>query len=195
MVADPALTPVTTGACAGEVAPPAMMTLVVTVAFERSLVVSMTNSPPAGAAVDRVTGNATAWPLVTLTLLDTLMDGWEVATLTVTPAVAFETPEALAVIVADPDPLAETGTETLVPLEPKLTLAGAVATPVLLELKFTIRPPDGAGAFRVSVRLCVPRLLKLRLAGENDMLVGPPPPPPPEPPPPTWTVPLAENIP
>src|SRR5258708_4446851 len=135
MAADPALTPDTTGCCAGEVAPPAMMTLVVTVAVERLLLVSMTNRPPAGAARHRVTGNATDWPLVTLTLLDTLIDGCVVATLTVTPAVAFETPEALAVIVADPDPCAETGTETLVALDPKLTLAVAVATPVLLELR------------------------------------------------------------
>src|SRR5437016_7227691 len=87
-------------------------------------------------------------------------------------------PVALAVIVADPDPVELTGTDALAMLEPKLTVAGTVATPGLLELTLTVRPPAGAGAFRVSVRLCVKTPLKVKLPGEKDMLVGPAPPPP-----------------
>src|SRR5437016_3341372 len=102
MVAEPAPIPDTSGCKLGAVAPPAITMLVVTVAFERSLLVSVTNTPPAGAGADRLTGNATDWPLVTLTLLDTLMNGCGAATLTFTPAEALETPDALAVIVADP---------------------------------------------------------------------------------------------
>ena len=107
---------------------------------------------------------------------------------TLTAAVALEMPLALAVMVADPDPVEVTGTDVPAALAAKATLDGTVATPELLELTFTIRPPDGAGAFKVSVRFWVPGALKVKLAGENDIVVGPLPEPLPEPPADTCTV-------
>src|SRR5947209_6667389 len=62
---------------------------------------------------------------------------------------------ALALMVDDPAPPPVTGTGTLVALGGKFTLAGTVATPVLLELRFTTRPPAGAGADRFKVRFWV----------------------------------------
>ena len=41
---------------------------------------------------------------------------------------------------------------TLVALAAKLTLAGTVAAPVLLELRFIVKPPAGAGADKFKVR-------------------------------------------
>jgi hypothetical protein len=36
-----------------------------------------------------------------------------------------------------------------------VTVAGTVATPVLVEVTLNVTPPDGAGAERVTVRFCV----------------------------------------
>ena len=95
---------------------------------------------------------------------------------TVTPAAAFGIPAALAVIVADPTATPITGTATLVVFAPKFTLAGAVATLVLLELRLIVRPLADAGTDRINERFWVPVPLIVRLPGEKLIVVfvGPP---------------------
>jgi hypothetical protein len=61
-----------------------------------------------------------------------------------------------AVMDADPTDTPVTGTVTLVPFGGKTTLEGTVATPVLLEVMLTVRPPDGPWPpERLSVRFPV----------------------------------------
>jgi hypothetical protein len=62
---------------------------------------------------------------------------------------------ALAWITVEPKVKAVTGTFTVVAPAAKVTVAGVVATTVLLELVFTVRPVGGAAAERVSVRFWV----------------------------------------
>jgi hypothetical protein len=78
--------------------------------------------------------------------------GW--LAVTVTLAVVLGMLPALAVIVADPAATPVTGTETVVAPVPKVTVAGTVATLVLLELRLTASPA-AAGADKVRVRFCV----------------------------------------
>ena len=49
----------------------------------------------------------------------------------------------------------------------KFTVAGTVATLVLLELRLMVRPPAGAGADRFKVRFCVAVPVMVRLVGEK----------------------------
>src|SRR5438309_1814884 len=105
MVAEPAAIPLTCGSEAGEVAPPAISTLDVTVTLEVSLLLRPTDKPPAGAGADKVSGSAADCPGVRFTLPETVIEGCGVFTVTLTDAVAFERPAAVAVIVADPDPI------------------------------------------------------------------------------------------
>ena len=60
-----------------------------------------------------------------------------------------------------------TATLTLVALAAKLTVPGSVATPLLLELKFIVKPPAGAGADRFKVRFWVAMPVRVRLVGEK----------------------------
>ena len=60
-----------------------------------------------------------------------------------------------------------TATIALVALAAKLTVAGTVAAPVLLELKLMVKPPAGAGADRFRVRFCVAVPVIVRLVGEK----------------------------
>src|SRR5208283_3101347 len=48
---------------------------------------------------------------------------------------------------------------------PNVTVAGTVATLVLLELRVMVRPLDGAGADRVSVKVCVTAPLMVKVEG------------------------------
>lgn len=64
----------------------------------------------------------------------------------------MDMPAALAVIVADPAPTPVTGTFTVAVLAAKLTTAGTVATPVLLELRLAVNPLAGAALDKTSVR-------------------------------------------
>jgi hypothetical protein len=89
---------------------------------------------------------------------------------TVTLAAALARFGALAVIVTDPADTLVTGTATLVAPAPKLTVAGAVATLRLLELRLTAST-DGAGADRFSVRFCIAVPLIVRLPGEKLIVV------------------------
>jgi len=109
-------------------------------------------TPPAGAGADRVIGYGTGVREVNVTGDGTLI----VPLTTVTLAVASAMFGALARIVTGP-PCATpvTGTGTLVEPAGITTVAGTVATPVLLELTFSVTPPAGAGAERVRVRFWV----------------------------------------
>src|SRR5437588_10813894 len=61
----------------------------------------------------------------------------------------------LAWIVVVPSATPVTVTVALVALAAMVTVAGTVATPVLLELRFITTPPAGAGADKFSVRFWV----------------------------------------
>ena len=76
----------------------------------------------------------------------------------------------LAWIVAEPGAMAVTGTVTTLEPSEKLTFAGTVTALVLLEIRFMITPPSGAGADSVSVRFCVPVPVMVRLSGVKTTL-------------------------
>jgi hypothetical protein len=62
---------------------------------------------------------------------------------------------ALAWITAVPSDTPVTGTVAVVAPVAKVAVAGTVATPGVSELKFTVNPPDGAEAERLSDTFCV----------------------------------------
>jgi len=70
-------------------------------------------------------------------------------------------------MVAEPAPVAVTGTDTLFAPAAKVAVEGTVAALVLLELRLTVRPPAGALPERTSVRGCVERVVNVRLFVEN----------------------------
>ena len=74
---------------------------------------------------------------------------------TVTPALAPETFGALedAEIVVEPSVTPVTGTLTLVAPAAMVTFDGTVAIATLLEVRFTITPPAGAGTDRINCRV------------------------------------------
>jgi len=163
------------------VAPAGMVMLLGTLA-RLELLRSCTTTPPAGAGPLRVTVPVAVLPpqtevgLIVSDCSVTLGEG-----LTVRVAVR-EMPPAEAVIVtlvALETARVETVKVALVVPAGTVTVLGTVATLVLLLLRFTTNPPDGAGAVRVTVPvLLLPpttlvgfRLRLLRLG-----CVGPPPP-------------------
>jgi hypothetical protein len=151
MFALPKLTPVTVGWVLGEVWPGAIETVVgETVTFVGSLLDNTTWTPAAGAGFDKVTGNEALW-LAPTTTPDVRPSDPKI---TVTLAVALP-PGVVAVIVAGPAETPVTGTLTVVAPCVKLTLAGTVAAPVLLEERLTVSPPDGAGAVKFNARFIV----------------------------------------
>jgi hypothetical protein len=168
-IADPALMPFTIGARLGAVTPCGMKIFSgATVTFEVSLLVSVMNTPPDGAGFAKVTEKFTCWPGATVVLAGRMIPdaaGEE----TIALAVAFPKPGVIAVIVAEPAATPVTGTFTLVAPAANVTVAGTVATPVLLELRLAVRLA-GAGPDRFSVRFCVEPALIARLAGEKELL-------------------------
>src|SRR5579864_4847854 len=166
MLAAPKFTPVTWGCAAGVVCPAAMVMLLGDiVTFVVSLLLSATVTPPAGAAVPRVTANAADWLGPTVTLEGSVMvPGATTVTLALASAMLGR---ALAWMVAAPGATPVTVTVALLAFAAKLTVAGTVAAAVLLELKLTLTPPAGAGADRFKVRFCVPVPVILMLAGEK----------------------------
>ena len=72
-------------------------------------------------------------------------------------------------MVAEPEATPVTVTAALLAPAAKLTDAGTLAIPVLLELKAAVTPPAGAGADRTRVRLPAEPELMVRLAGEKEM--------------------------
>src|SRR5215472_16258189 len=125
MFADPKLTPVTCGCVAGVVCPAAILTLAGdTVTLVVSLLLSVTVTPPAGAAVPRVIAKAADCPGATTTLEGKVMvPGAATVTLAVVSATLGR---ALAWMVVVPGATPVTGTLTLVALAAKLTVAGTV---------------------------------------------------------------------
>src|ERR1035441_2860771 len=113
MVTAPILMPVAFGWVVGVVCPAGMLAVVgEKVSLERSLLVSVTVTPPAGAGVPNVTGKSTEVLRPTFKFDGTVIGPGGV---TVTPAVALAIlgVVVLAVIVVDPCPMAFTGTLTL----------------------------------------------------------------------------------
>jgi hypothetical protein len=161
------LIPVTCGAVAGLVAPPAMNTLEVTVTFEVSLVVSTTVTPPDGAAEDRLNAKLADCPTPTMTFAGRLIAA---GCVTLTAAVALAMLLALAVIVTAPTATPVTGTLALVEPAANTAVGATDATAGLLELKFTVRPPAGAPLDNSSVRYPVAVPFTVRLPGEKFML-------------------------
>ena len=157
----------TCGCEKGAVKPSGIYTFAgLTVTFERSLLDSVTNTPPGRAGLAKNTGSAADSPGASLT--PAANEIFEIE-LTVTPAVALGTlgTPAVAVIVANPVPTPLTGTLTVVALAWKATDAGTAATPGLLELNETVRPVAGAGDERFKVRFCVPGPLIASDGGEK----------------------------
>ena len=136
MVATPKLTPVTLGVVAVVVMPCEKKIFAGDiVTFEVSLLVRFTKAPPDGAGAARVTGKFAVSPGASVTLAGKIIGA---APVTVTLAAAEVKPAALAVIVAEPGATPVTGTLAVVALWLTVTLAGTVATPGLLELRFTV---------------------------------------------------------
>jgi hypothetical protein len=169
MVADPIATAVTCGCVAGVVLPAAINTLAGIVTLVVSLLARLTVTPPAGAACVRVTAKVADRPSPTVVVAGTLIDG---GGMTVTLAVALGMPVTLAVIVTGPPTVTPvTVTVALVAPAAKLTVAGTVATAVLLELRFTVKPPAGAcPPPRFSVRFPVVPTVIDRLVGVKLMV-------------------------
>lgn len=165
MMEEPNATPVTLGVELPAVWPWAMkMAPGEMVTFEGSLLVRLMNAPPAGAGVPKVMGKFTVSPGARLILAGRMIAA---APATVMPAVAGANPAALAVMVADPGDPAVTGTVTLLPFEGTVTVAGTEATAGLVEFRFTVRPPTGAGDGRDKVRFWVPAPMIVRLPGDR----------------------------
>ena len=164
------------------VAPAATVTLLGTLA-RLELLRSCTTTPPAGAGPLRVTVPVTVLPPQTEVGL--IVSDWSVTPddggLTVRVAVR-ETPPAEAVIVtlvALETACVETVKFALVAPAGTVTVLGTVATFVLLLLRFTTNPPDGAGPLRVTVPVAAlppTTLVGFRLRLLKLGCVGPPPP-------------------
>ena len=166
MLADPKLTPVTCGCVAGVVCPAGMVTLtgeIVTLLL--SLLDSVTVTPPDGAAVPNVIGNATDWLGPTAMLEGSVIVPG--ATTVMLAVVSATLGKKLAWRVVVPGATPVTVTVALVALAAMVTVAGTVATPVLLELRFITTPPAGAGADKFSVRFWVAVPVMVAVAGEK----------------------------
>jgi len=134
------------------------------VAIAESPLLSVTVRPPAGAAVERVIGNATDCPTPTVSPVGSVIVP---GATTVTFAVAGTTLVPLAVITVEPGATPVTGTFTEVAPVENVTAGTTVAAPVFEELRLIITPPAGAGAGSVSVRFCVVVPVIVRVFGLN----------------------------
>ena len=126
-----------------------------TVARDVLLLTSEIVTPPGGALTDNTTCAGRDCPSPTVPTVGMLMDP---KTMTVTVAFAPLTlsEAGVAPIVAVPGATPVTGTFTVVAPSGIVTLAGTVAVAVAVELRFTTRPPAGAGAETLRARFCVP---------------------------------------
>src|ERR1035437_8158381 len=176
MVANPALIPLTVVTVRGVLVTPSGMRRFDghAIAIEGSLLASVMNTPPAGAAVPKVIGKLTVSPGAKVTFPGRRIPP-AAGCVTVTLAVALAMFGALAVIVTDPAAIPVTGTAALVIPVAKLTVAGAEATAALLELRLTTSAAR-AGADRFSVRFCVAVPLMVRQIGEKLIVMAPVPP-------------------
>ena len=166
MVSAPISMPVTFGWVVGVLCPAAMSTVPgEMVSLERSLLVSVTVTPPAGAGVPKVTGKSTEVLRPTFKFTGSVMTPGAV-TVTPTVALAILGVVVLAVIVVEPGPTAVTGTVTLFWLAGIVTDKGTVATLLLEELRVNVTL-EGAGTERVRERFCVPVPENVRLPGKK----------------------------
>ena len=164
MLADPGATPVICGALAGCVDPNAMVTVDgETLTFVESELVSVTVTPPAGAADGSVTCKAVVCPRTT--------DGFAVrviapAPCTATEAVALVTLGLEAVMMTDPVVIPETA--NVVADEPAAieTEAGMETIPAWLADKVTVIPA-AVEAGKVSVRFCGLEPTSVKVEGER----------------------------
>jgi len=149
----PKLIPFSLSTEEGVVAPAGINTFaVLRVAKVEFATLNVTKIPPAGAGCAEVTGYATDVPGETMTLAGRKMSRVMV---TVTAAVVSgRFGSELAWMVAVPLDTPVTGTWTLVAPAGTLTVDGTVATPVLLELRLMVTPPNGACPDKVRVRFC-----------------------------------------
>ena len=144
----------TLGCVAGIVFPAATVAVDVTVAIDVLLLLSVTVVPPVGAAGFKVTARVCAWPSPGVPFkLSVIVPGG----VTVTFAVVAATPAALlAVMVAVPAATPVTVNVAVVCPAVNVADAGTVAMVVSLELRLTVRPPDGAAPDKVSLKVPVP---------------------------------------
>jgi len=133
------------------VAPSGTNTLVgAIVSLPVSALVSVIVTPPKGAGVPRLIGNAAVWPSDTVGLEGTLIaPGAEMVMLAVAPRM-FGAP-GVAEMVAVPEETPVTSTLMLVKFAGIVTDGGTVRIAGLLELRPMGTPPAGAGAERLSV--------------------------------------------
>jgi hypothetical protein len=147
------------------VAPAAIETEVgETVTFVRSLLASVTVTPPAGAGDGNEMANAADWPGATVTFAGRMiaLPDWTLAV-----AVALATFGALAVMVAVPAATPVTATVAVVWFCGMFTDAGIVTIPPGDALNRTDKPPAGAGVDNVRVRFLVSGPVRLTLCGEK----------------------------
>jgi hypothetical protein len=157
MFAVPKLTPVTVGCTAGVVWPVAIVTLGSEMV---TLLLSLLASAIVTGAVagdDKLTGKAAVTPSPSAPFAGRLIVPVPepLETVTLVAALAIPGVRDTAVMVAVPCPTAVNNTFTVVEFAAKLTLAGTVTTFVLLEVRFTVRPPGGAPAERFRATFCV----------------------------------------
>ena len=142
--------PCTTGWVVGVVWPAAIETVAgVTLTLVGSALVSVTVTALAD-ATGRVTAKGADPPSPMVTGAGRPI-GPPVTTVTFAVASGINV-VALAWITVEPKVKAVTGTFAVDEPARKVTVSGVVATTVLLELTFTVRPVGGAGALRVSVK-------------------------------------------
>ena len=112
------------------------------VTFDESLLDKLTKTPPAAAGCANVIWKRSCSPGISVRPEGMLMSG---PAATVTVSLAPATFGAVALMVELPDATPATETLTLDVLPAKDTLAGTVTALVLLDAKFTVKPPAGAG--------------------------------------------------
>lgn len=171
MFADPRLTPVIVGCDDGVVCPAAMLTVGVEIVTLPVSVLASAMVTAVGAGAARLIANVADLPKPTVVLLGGRLIVAGLRTVTLMVAFAMPGATAVAVMVVAPCPTAVTSTLTVAAFAGKLTLAGTVAAFVLLELRFTVRPPEGAGAERFSATFCVAIPL-IVTAGDAKLIVA-----------------------
>jgi hypothetical protein len=153
MFTNPTPMPFTVGCVAGDVVPPAMKTLGVTITLEESLLASRTFTPPAGAGPAKVTGSVTDRPSPTVVLAGRLIVLIVPPVVTCTSPVAGAKPLADAVMIADPALMpftigARLGADA--PCGMKIFSGATVTVEGSLLVSVMNTPPDGAAVANVT---------------------------------------------
>jgi hypothetical protein len=154
MLAEPRFTPVMVGCALGAVCPAGIVILAVEIVtfevspLDRLIVMS------AAAGLERLTAKVAWAPNPTVGLDGRVMLSGAVTT-TLVVAAATVVATGVAVIVVGPGATDVIGTFTVVAPAAIVTLAGTVATPVLLDVRFTLRPLAGAADVIFKATFCV----------------------------------------